>query len=311
MTIDLARHYADKAVAVTGSHGYLGAALIEAIRPLAASVIPVNRPDANVSTAECWSQLVATADVIFHLAGNTSVSAARRDPDGSFAATVQPLIHLAEAARSAHRCPRVVFASTATVYGLTPTLPVDEATPAHPVTTYDRHKLDAEHHLAVATAHGMIDGVALRLANVYGPSPAVSRATERGVLNQAAARAVSGADLSLFGDGRYLRDYVYISDVVRAFLLAGAQPGLGGACNVASGTGTTVRDAFHLVAARSANATGRAIHIRETPWPDGTDPIECRQFTATIDRIAASCGWRPRVSLADGIDHLVAHLVNQ
>ncbi|MEO8677457.1 MAG: NAD-dependent epimerase/dehydratase family protein [Vicinamibacterales bacterium] len=297
-------------MAVTGSSGYLGSAVTEWLRTTAARVVPVSRPDADVRTKDCWSAIVANADVIFHLAGNTSVADAARDPDGSWQSTVVPIGHLAEAAREAGRRPRVVFASTATVYGLTGHLPVDEDAETSPITIYDRHKLSAEQRLASASADGVIDGVSLRLANVYGPSPATSSAGDRGVLNTVTRLAVAGDDVCLFGDGDYLRDYVYVGDVVRAFVMAGAQPGAG-SCNVASGTGTTVRDAFHLAVERARRATGKRSAIRHAAWPEAADPIEHRQFTANIERMAVTYGWRPAVTLTEGIDQLVAHLVNR
>ena len=306
-----ARGYDHLSVAVTGSRGYIGAALVEALGTTTARVVAVSRPDADVRATDCWARIVATADIIFHLAGNTSVHEAATDPEGSRQSTVLPLQHLAAAAHAAGRCPRVVFASTATVYGLTATLPVAEDTEARPVTTYDRHKLAAEQALAAASTAGLVDGVSLRLANVYGPSPAPSSAGDRGVLNRVTRLALAGQDVCLFGDGHYLRDYVYIADVVRAFLVAGLQPGAGGAFNVASGTGTTVRDAFHLVTERAARVSGRRSPIRHAPWPDTADPIEFRQFTADIDRMHTVFGWRPAVPLADGVDGLIDHLVHR
>lgn len=310
MNQELAHQYRDKIVAVTGCNGYLGAALAARLRPIAAQVIPVSRPHADVRTLECWSDIVSRAEIIFHLAGNTSVGDAARDPEGSLRSSVLPLIHLATAARQAQRRPRVVFASTATVYGLTDHLPVDEDAEARPITTYDLHKLCAEQHLAFATHQGLLESVSLRLANVYGPSPGVNAAAERGILNKVTRLAVDGADLHLYGGGEFLRDYVYIDDVVRAFVMAGVRPVMGaGTFNVASGTGTTGRDVFGLVVERAARVSGRRSVIRDTAWPDQTDPIERRHFTANIDRIATACGWKPAVSLPDGIDGLIEHLV--
>lgn len=310
MTGDLVASYRSKTVAVTGSNGYLGAAMVEALRTTGARIVAVSRPAADVRTRECWADVVAQADVIVHLAGNTSVRNAALDPDASLRSTVLPIQHLVAAARATRRRPRVVFASTATVYGLTDVLPVSEDTAARPTTVYDAHKWQAEQSLAAASAHEWIDGVSLRLANVYGPSPAASAAGERGVLNQVARLAVAGRDVCLFGDGGYLRDYVYVDDVVRAFLLVGMQSGTG-VFNVASGTGTTVRDAFHLVVERAARVTGTRSVIREVGWPDTTDRIEFRQFTASIERMARSFDWRPTATLAGGIDRLVGQLVGQ
>ena len=308
MTPELAQLYRHRSVVVTGSNGYLGSALTAALRECGASVRPVQRPRADVRTIGCWIDIVAHAEIVFHLAGNTSVEDADADPEDSLRSTVQPIVHLADAARAANRRPRVVFASTATIYGLANPLPVDEGSEPAPVTTYDRHKLLAERQLASATCQEAVDGVSLRLTNVYGPSPSNSTGRDRGILNRMARRAVAGEELCLFGDGNYLRDYVYVGDVVRAFLIAGVRPRAYGVFNVASGTGTTVGDAFQLVAERAERRTGRRSPIRAVAWPAAADRIGSRQFIANIGRMAATFGWRPAVSLSEGIDLLIEDL---
>jgi nucleoside-diphosphate-sugar epimerase len=106
---------------------------------------------ADIRDADSWAEIAKWADVIFHLAGNTSANAAASDPAESLRSTVLPVAHLITAAEAYGRKPRVVFASTATVYGLTPKTPVDENYPTNPVTIYDMHKLFAEQQLAMAS----------------------------------------------------------------------------------------------------------------------------------------------------------------
>jgi len=316
----LAEAYEGKVVAITGATGYLASALGPALQKVGARLLLVSRQEmlppsgghslqADVRMAECWRTIVQRADVVFHLAGNTSVYAAATDPAGSLLSTVSPLTHLVAAARETGRRPRVLFASTATVYGLTSTLPVSEDADLMPITIYDLHKVFAEKQLELASSQGLVEGVSLRLANVYGPSSSGSSADERGVINRIATLALKGADLRLYGDGCYLRDYVYVDDVVRAFLAAGAEPKtVGQSFNVASGAGCTVRDAFHVVAERVEKVTGRRSRVYNVPWPEGADPIELRHFTANIDRMRSACGWEPMVTLADGVEHLINHL---
>lgn len=304
---DFGCHYRGLLVAVTGSTGYIGSRLIEALERAGARAASVNRPFSDIRSRECWDSVVSDASVIFHLAGNTSHLEAARDPDGSLESTVAPISHLLAAARQAGRRPRVVFASTATVYGETESLPVGEDAATHPMTIYDTHKLMAEQLLAAASEHGVIEAVSLRLANVYGPSPRPS-AAGRGVLNRVARQALAGEGLSVFGDGRYLRDYVYIDDVVSAFAAAGIAPGMSGPFNVGSGRGVTVAEAFQLVADAANRVTGNAVRVHETAWPAHSDPIERRSFTAAIDRITSACGWTPAVTFAEGVDRLISHL---
>jgi nucleoside-diphosphate-sugar epimerase len=321
VTSKLASRFSGVSVAITGGTGYLASALRHALRDLPARTLVVSRRDivampgedvmkADIRTRECWERIVERADVVFHLAGNTSVYAAAKDPHDSLLSTVLPLTHLTAAASQAHRKLRVLYASTATVYGLTTRLPVAEDAPTNPITVYDLHKLCAERHLALASWQGLLDGMSLRLANVYGPSPTASSSEDRGILNKVTRLALQGSPLYLYCGGGYVRDYVYVDDVIRALMTAAVQEGMNpGSFNVASGVGWTIRDAFHLVSERADRITGKKTPVHDAPCPSGADPIEFRNFTADITCFSAACGWQPEVSLPEGIDRLIASLV--
>ena len=310
----------DKTVVVTGASGYIGSALVSALVEKSCSVIRVSRNTLSkssnvtsikedISTAIAWNQIVKRADVIFHLAGNTSLYAASDDPGKSLNSTVLPINHLIRASKGCERKIRVVYASTATVYGMTTKGPVSESQRPHPITTYDLHKYFAEKQLALASEQGLFDAVSLRLANVYGPSPASSSSLDRGILNRATSLATRGQALTLFGDGKYVRDYVYISDVINAFLLAGVTPELGGrVLNVGSGVGTTVLQAFQTLSAEAKRILGKSVNIDHVEWPINADPIERRNFTADIANFR-SLGWQPKVSLDFGIASLIEEYI--
>jgi nucleoside-diphosphate-sugar epimerase len=302
-----------KKVVVTGASGYIGSVLVDALVKYSCKVIRVSRNKlmpladtksikADIHNADTWAEIVAQADIIYHLAGNTSVYEAAKNPAESLNSTLLPLNHLIKAAQERQCKPRVVFASTATVYGLTPQRPVAETVAPKPITVYDLHKLFAEQQLALATQQGLLESVSLRLANVYGPSSSVSSADDRGILNRVTAMALQGKGLIVYGDGNYLRDYIYISDVVNAFLLAGVSSQLGGQCfNIASGVGTTVKQAFTLAATQTEKITGKAIEVSCVAWPAGADSIEFRAFTADIEKFTSATGWNPLINLKEGI----------
>jgi len=321
--MDILERLKGKTVVVTGARGYIGSVLVDALIQHSCKVIRVSRVDlepladtktlkADVRNANTWAEIVAQTDVIYHLAGNTSVNEAASNPAESLNSTLLPINHLVKAAKERQCKPRVVFASTATVYGLTPQLPVAENIEPKPITVYDLHKLFAEQQLALAVQQGFVDSVSLRLANVYGPSTGVSSADDRGILNRVTAMALQGKDLMVYGDGNYQRDYIYITDVVNAFLFAGISPQLcGQSFNIASGIGTTVKETFELAAAQAGKITGQSIGVNCAAWPAGIASIEFRQFTADIEKYTTATGWKPEINLEQGIALLVAELLKR
>ena len=303
-----------KTVVVTGASGYISSALVDALVNYSCKVIRISRRElkpqlntltlrADVRSANTWDWIVSRADIIYHLAGNTSVYQATKNPLESLQSTLLPIIHLIQAAQNLKRVPRVVFASSATVYGLTKELPVPETTNPNPITVYDLHKFFAEQQLELANKQGFLDSITLRLANVYGPSSSPSSAEDRGILNKVISSALKGKDLMLYGGGNYLRDYVYITDVVSAFLLSNAISKIESPFfNVASGTGTSVKNVFELVAKQVQCKINKNLSVYCVDWPDGTDSIDLRNFTAEINKFTNATGWKPIVNLRDGVE---------
>lgn len=309
-----------KSVVVTGASGYIGSQLVNELLKHSCEVIQVCRQSAtpfensaliegDIRSKDVWQKIVERADVIYHLAGNTSVYEAAKNPVESLNSGLLPINHLVDILQNCQSRPRIVFASTATVYGLTPRLPISEICEPMPITIYDLHKLFVEQQLSLAARRGLIENVSLRLSNVYGPSLGIS-AEDRGILNKVTVRALNGENLLIYGDGNYLRDYVYIDDVVRAFLLAGSKKDIkSGVYNVSSGKSVRVKEAFKMVGSKASLSTGKSVKVDYVPWPIGASPIEYRNYIADIGRISSQIGWYPLVSLASGIDCMVEEAV--
>ena len=188
---------------------------------------------------------------------------------------------------------------------------MDETCAPKPITAYDQHKWWAEQQLEFACRAGALDAIVLRLSNVYGPSPAPN-VDGRGFMNRAAASALAGRGLIQFGDGACLRDFVHLHDVQAAFAAALSAQHRGCACyNVGSGRGTTIGDALVAVADAAARITGRRVPIEQAPWPDTAHPIDRRSFVAANARIASALGWRPSMTLDEGIRTLMVPRARQ
>ena len=306
---------------VIGASGYIGSKLVNKLTDSGCNVIRSSRRDtitngdsefvmAELDSLDFWLNIVKKSDVIIHLAGNTSINVANDNPALDLNSSVVPIYRLIEACKILRKRPRVVFASTVTAYGFTDNLPVSEATAENPESFYDLHKFFVERQLVLATKLNICDGVSLRLANVYGPSSANSSANDRGILNKIIGLALAGDIVSLYGGGNYIRDYIYIDDVVDAFILASiSSKSAGEVFNVGSGVGTSVRDAFNAVTQEVYRQTNKIIEMKDMPWPENSPKIDMRNFTASIKKAHTCLGWSPKVSLQTGIATTVKSII--
>ncbi|HEX3477030.1 MAG TPA: SDR family NAD(P)-dependent oxidoreductase [Kofleriaceae bacterium] len=230
-------------------------------------------------------------DRIVHLAAQVSVVHSVQNPLVDMQVNYGGTLHVLEYAR-ATGVKKVVFASSAAVYGEVATMPVGEDAPTRPVSPYGIDKLASEHALDYyAAVHG-VPGTALRFFNVYGPRQDPS-SPYSGVISIFADRARAGRTLTLFGDGGQTRDFVYVGDVVRAIVAALGDGADRVVANVGTGGEITVlelaRSIVELCGGRSA--------IEHAPARAG----EILKSRARVDRLRDALGVVAETSLLDGL----------
>jgi UDP-glucose 4-epimerase len=291
-------------VVVTGGAGFIGSHLVDALLDGGAEVSIVDhlhrrpRPwvtaalqrDAQLHVADVRDLTAvrrafaeARPDVVLHLAAQADVRRSVADPAYDAQVNVAGTVSVLEAAREAGAW-RVVLASTAAAYGDPETVPTAEDAPIAPLSPYGTAKAAAEWYLAQYTRLHGLSTMALRMANVYGPRQ--DRHGEAGVIGIFAGVAAERGRAVVYGDGRQTRDYIYVGDVVRAWLAA-ADTDLTGALNVSTGIETSLLDLASALGLEYDHAPGRPGEIARS----------CLDPAAAEARL----GWRAEVPLDEGL----------
>jgi UDP-glucose 4-epimerase len=241
----------------------------------------------------------ARPEIVFHLAAQIDVRRADRDPIADAAANVLGTITLLAAAREAGARRFVNSSSGGAVYGDTDVLPTPESHPAAPLSPYGQSKYAAEGYCDLFTRTRSLPSVSLRYSNVYGPRQ--DPYGEGGVVAIFCGCLAEGRRPTVFGDGRQTRDWVEVSDVVRANLIA-AETSLTGRINIGTGRETSVLDLIDALGESDGQASlGEPVFVAERPG-------EVRRSWLDVSRAADELGWRPEVALPDGLRRILRSL---
>jgi UDP-glucose 4-epimerase len=251
----------------------------------------------DASTVE-WAAEGASA--IFHLAASVGNKRSIDLPIDDATINVLGTLNVLEAARK-HGIPKVMFSSSAGIFGELKTLPISEDHPAEPDTPYGASKLCAEKNcLAYAKLYG-IETVCFRYFNVYGPNQRFD--AYGNVIPIFVFKALAGETITVFGDGEQTRDFINVADVVEANYLAATTPGVWGAFNLGSGTRVTINALIEQI----GNALGFAPVVFHGPKRPG----DVRDSLADISLVREKLGFEPSVTLANGLPEYTAWAQDQ
>jgi UDP-glucose 4-epimerase len=296
---------------VTGGAGFIGSHLVEALaagRPVRVlddfdtgqrSNLAGIRPapeiqEGDVSDPAAVARAVAGAGVVFHLAALASVQRSLDDPVRTHQVCDTGTLHVLDAARRAG-VRRVVYAASASAYGI-PTGEVQtEDEPVRPLSPYAAAKLAGEYHAESFTASFGLETVRLRFFNIFGPRQRAD-SPYSGVIALFVHALLAGRTPRVHGDGLQSRDFTYVADVVQALTRAADTPGVAGRVyNVGTGRGTSI---LELVA-----VLNRLLGTDRQPEHGPPRAGDIRHSRADISRARRDLGYEPAVSLEEGLGH--------
>jgi UDP-glucose 4-epimerase len=326
---DLSAFYRDRRIMITGGLGFIGSNLAHQLVKLGCSRVllvdsliseyggnlfnisgiedRVKVNIADVRQQSTMNYLVRDIDVIFNLAGQVSHIDSMQDPYTDLEINCRSQLSLLEACRRYNPAVKVVFAGTRQVYGRPDSLPVTESHLVRPTDVNGINKAAGEnYHLVYNNVFG-VRACSLRLTNVYGPRQLLKH-NRQGFIGWFIRHVVENREIQIYGDGRQLRDFVYVADAADAFLCAGASDACNGqVLNVGGAEPIALRDLVELLI-----AVGESGRYRLVDWPPEKKAIDIGDFYADSSLISRTLGWQPRTLLRDGlkrtIDYYRAHL---
>lgn len=305
-------------IVVTGAAGFIGSHTVDKLLAAGHSVTGVDNfrtgrranlagalpqprfrlVEADVASAGALEAAVAAqkTDAIIHLAALVSVQESMTHPELNYALNVLATQLVAEAARK-HAVPRVVFASSAAIYGDTTDRPIRESSEKKPISPYGAAKLASE---AILIGHANAFGFVARCQryfNVFGPrqDPA---SPYSGVISIFDRRYRDGKTVTIYGDGQQTRDFISVHDVARANVIAATQPNVGtGVANICTGRATSLLDIVRIFS-RHHPAVGPATHAA----PRTGDIIHS---LGAAEQAARELGFRAEVPVDQGLAELI------
>jgi UDP-glucose 4-epimerase len=293
-------------ILITGGSGFIGSHIVEHYQGRAQEIRVLDNlrtgyrrnldgldctfMEGSVTDRRLVREAVKDIDYIFHLAALVSVPESMEKPGECVDINVHGLLNVLEEA-SAAGARKLVFASSAAIYGDSPVVPKVETMLPEPKSPYAITKLDGEYYLGMFQAEGRLPTAAIRFFNVFGP-----RQDPKGAYAAAVPifieRAVKNEPLILFGDGEQTRDFIFVKDIVGALAFAAETHGVSGVFNAGYGGQLTI----NRLAKDILSATGSSSPIEHGPERAG----DVKHSRSSPQRLL-DAGWTPRFTLEEGL----------
>jgi UDP-glucose 4-epimerase len=309
--------FRNKKIIITGGLGFIGSNLAHRLVSYGAKVLLVDslipeyggnlfnikgiEDDIDVNIADVrdvysMQYLIQGKDFLFNLAGQTAHADSMEDPYTDLDINCRAQLSILETCRKCNPSIKIVFASTRQIYGVPDYLPVDERHLLHPTDVNGINKMAGEwYHILYNNVYG-IRSCSLRLTNTYGPRMRVKDARQT-FLGIWIKQIISGEEIKVFGDGKQLRDFNYVEDVIDALLISAINEKADGQVfNLGCSYPLNLKDLAELLI-RLNKAGSYSI----VPFPPERKQIDIGDYFADYRKINSILGWEPIIPLEEGI----------
>lgn len=302
---------------VVGGGGFIGSHVSEALLAEGHQVTVFDRDDApnlmrlsekgavisigNFFNPADLQHSFENQDAVYHLLSTTVPQTSNEDPAYDVETNVVGTLRLLDEAKKCS-IKKVIFASSGgTVYGIPQEIPIKENHPTDPTSSYGIGKLIIEKYLHLYWILYGLDYCILRISNAYGerqrPTPT------QGVIPVFLERALGNHEVTVWGDGSVMRDYVFATDISNALVKALAYSGELKIFNIGSGQAHSLRDVIHII----EKVTGRPLKVKYTSGRSFDVPVS----VLDISRAKGYLNWAPAISLFEGIAYMYAWMLKE
>lgn len=278
-------------IIITGSTGFIGSALIKALR--VRSHLAVIAPSTRLSERTKLARMLCEGDTVVHLACSTTPAGAEQNRQKDVEENIIGTLNLLDACIE-KKIAKFIFASSGgTVYGKHSKHPIKESDPIEPQGAYGAMKLAIEKYIGVYGHLYNMPFTIVRIANPYGRKIDTQRL--QGSVDVFLRKIVNGERIEVWGNGNVVRDYIHIDDVLEFFVRAIEKPSIAGIYNLGTGRGASLKEVIRLI----EKTTRRKALVKYTPKRN----FDLGYNILNISKAKAT-GWKPRYTLTKGIEKL-------